>query len=134
MKYLLDTGAVAAIRRLGSDRSSPAAAWLNAVPPEDLFVSAMTCAELESGIRALRKTDLRKAEALRNWYEGQVLPFFEGRILPVDMEVVRAFTALQADGQISGAAAWIAATAAARGMTIVTRSDVLVKYSLSYFL
>lgn len=93
---------------------------LNAPPPDDIAVSVVTVAELHLGVllagdidrRALRLATLRLAEQLEP--------------IPVDETVAQAWAALVARLRASGRRmpvndSWIAATALARDMPVVTQ-------------
>ena len=77
--FLLDTNIVSELRR-----SRPHAAvlnWIQSVPQEQLYLSAVTIGEIQAGIEVTRQQDSIKAEALERWLNG-VLTTYE--ILPVD--------------------------------------------------
>ena len=99
-------------------------AWIDAQALETLYLSAITVAELRSGIAAMPEG--KRKVALHARLEEQVLPVFGSRILPFDVESSAAYAALlvraRAAGQGIGMAdAYIAAIAATRGLTVATR-------------
>ncbi len=100
-------------------------AWLDARPSRELFVTAVTVAEVLTGIAFLpdgrRRRDL--AEAAERALDGP----FGGRILPFDDAAARAYAEIAAARRIVGrplpqADAQIAAIARARGMAVATRN------------
>lgn len=100
-------------------------AWLDAQAPATLCLTSITLAELLAGVAALpagrRRTKLGQA------LTEQVLPLFEGRVLPFDMRAAHAFSQVQAGAQAAGnpiafADAAIAAIAAAHGFAVATRN------------
>jgi predicted nucleic acid-binding protein len=98
--------------------------WLDAQAVETLFISAITIAELRFGIAAMPSG--RRQTILRDRLEGEVLPHFSGRILSFDLTTSQFYSELMARARASGKAigtadGYIAATAAANGLTISTR-------------
>ncbi|NSY51889.1 type II toxin-antitoxin system VapC family toxin [Agrobacterium tumefaciens] len=99
-------------------------AWLDAQAVETLFISAITIAELRFGIAAMPSG--RRQTILRDRLEGEVLPHFSGRILSFDLTTSQFYSELMARARatrkaIGTADGYIAATAAANGLTISTR-------------
>lgn len=99
-------------------------AWIDAQAIETLYLSTITVAELRFGIKAL-PSGRRKTELDRR-LEADVLPLFDGRIVPFDMDATQAFANLMAkagrDGRaISKADGYIAAIAVSRGFPVATR-------------
>lgn len=118
--YLLDTGVVFELRKAKSGRTDPGlAAWASGVARQNLFLSALSLLELDSGATRLERRDKAAGTALRGWIDGQLTAAFEGRILPVDVAVVRRRAQLPlADPRD----ALLAATAAEHALTLVTRT------------
>ena len=70
--YLLDTNVVSELRR---PRPHGAVLdWIARVPAEQLFVSAVTVGEIQTGIETTREQDEAKAEELEAWLD-KVLVF-----------------------------------------------------------
>lgn len=124
--YLLDTNIVStdapAKRTVGTGAF---AAWVRA-HSDRLYLSTITVAEIEAGIaRAARIGATRKAADLRNWLSA-VEHLYAGRILPFGVEEAR-----HAGAMLDRARAHdpgfediaIAATAAARGLTVLTANE-----------
>jgi predicted nucleic acid-binding protein len=119
---LLDTNVISEPWKPVPDES--VIAWLDAQAVETLFISAITIAELRFGIAAMPSG--RRQTILRNRLEGEVLPHFSGRILSFDLTTSQFYSELMARARASGKAigtadGYIAATAAANGLTISTR-------------
>ena len=98
--------------------------WIDAQPLETLFLSAITVAELRAGV-ALLPAGKRRA-GLQTSLEKRVLPLFAGRVLPFDLGCTQAYAELMAKARASGlqvasADGYIAAIAAANGLTVATR-------------
>lgn len=120
MRYVLDTNVVSALRVRG--RNPAVEAWVAAVPVPRLFVTAMTIAEIERGVRARERTDAAQGAVLREWLEEHVLPAFAGRVLPFDLAAARVLAGYRIPEHAPLDDALIAATAQASGMVVVTRN------------
>ena len=99
-------------------------AWIDAQALETLFLSAITVAELRTGV-ALLPTGKRRSVLQEN-LEQRVLPLFAGRILPFDLGSTGAYAdrialARAAGYAIATADACIAAIAVANGLSVATR-------------
>lgn len=123
--YLLDTGVVLELRKAKTGRTDPGlASWAAGVPRQSLFLSALTLLELDAGAAAAGRKDKAAGAALRGWIDAQVLAAFEGRILPVDVAVVRRRAQLAYADARDGL---IAATALEHGLTLATRTPAAFK-------
>jgi predicted nucleic acid-binding protein len=121
--YLLDTNVVSELRKAKSGRADPnVVAWAQPIPVGSLFLSAITVLELELGVLLIERRDAAQGNVLRAWLDQSVLPAFEGRILPVDVEVARRCARMHVPDPRSERDALIAATALVHGMTVVTRN------------
>jgi predicted nucleic acid-binding protein len=124
--YLVDTNILSA----GSPGAGTAVAglveWLDAASPH-LFLSVVTASEILSGIALQkRKGATRKAEALQNWWQD-VEHLYGSRILPFDLAAATEAGAMLDRARSQGFDPGfpdiaIAATAAARGFTVLTRN------------
>ena len=119
---LLDTCVVSEPLRSGPD--TRVIEWIDAQPLETLFLSAITVAELRAGV-ALLPAGKRRAGLLES-LETRVLPLFAGRVLPFDLGCTQAYAELMAKARasglaIAGADGYIAAIAAANGLTVASR-------------
>jgi toxin FitB len=108
--------------------------WLASTDEDDIFVSAITIAELRRGIERLPVG--KKRTRLDEWLDRELYLRFETRILPVDSQVADLCGRLIARSEHKGrpmhlADACIAATAVLHGLTLVTRnvSDFLAVVS-----
>ncbi len=99
-RYLLDTNIISdATRPAPSDRLI---AWLGQQADGDLFISALTIAEIQRGI--LEMPEGRKRAALVAWFAGSEGPaaLFMGRILPFDAAAGLVWARLMAEGRTAG--------------------------------
>ena len=115
--YLLDTNVISAARR--PDRAPQVAAWLRGKAEGDLFLSVITIGEIERGICAQERQNPAFAADLRTWVDRTV-QVFSDRILPFSSEDARIWGRLSQEIGHGGADLMIAATALARGATVVT--------------
>ncbi len=121
--YLLDTNVVSELRKAKSGKADAnVVAWAQPIPVGSLFLSAITVLELELGVLLIERRDAAQGKVLRAWLDQSVLPAFEGRILPVDVEVARRCARMHVPDPRSERDALIAATALVHGMTVVTRN------------
>lgn len=121
MNYLLDTNVVSALRVPA--RNPEVASWVAGRPIQHLFTSALTIAEIERGVAKRERQDPHQAIALREWFEGQVLPAFAGRVLSFDLESARVLASYRVPEHAPLDDAMIAAVAQAHNMQLVTRNE-----------
>jgi predicted nucleic acid-binding protein len=123
VKYLLDTCVLSEFVKTVPE--ARVLTWINARAESDLYVAAMSLAELQRGVARLpasrRKTDLGA------WLE-QLQAGFADRILPFTYETAGYWGEMCARVEAGGRtmAAFdsiIAATAAEHGLVLVTRND-----------
>lgn len=119
--FILDTNVVSELRRR-QKLSQEVVAWANALPASAVFLSAITILELERGTLLIARRDSTQGAILRTWIDEQILPRFEGRILPVDTRVARRCAQLQVPDPRPDRDCMIAATALVHGMTVATRN------------
>ena len=98
--------------------------WIDAQALETLYLSAITVAELRSGVALLPAG--KRRDGLRENLEKRVLPLFAGRVLPFDLACTSAYAKLLAKARKAGRAlamadACIAAIAQTHGLAIATR-------------
>jgi len=122
--YLLDTNVVSE-----SIKPRPAArvvTWLAAQRSARIYLSVLTLGEIQQGI--VRSSNPRRVERLTRWLDDELQPQFQGRLLPIEGQVMKTW------GQITGQAllhgrpvsyvdSLLAATAITHGLTLVTRNS-----------
>lgn len=121
--YLLDTNVISAFRR-PERLPEKVQAWAESVESADFFLSAITILEIEQGILARERSDAAQGATLRAWFDEDVIPTFEDRILPFDADAARKCAALHVPDPRPERDAMIAATAIIHGLKIVTRNVV----------
>lgn len=119
--FLVDTDYLSETRKVARANLN-VMAWSRANPDRTLHVSAITILEIELGICHLARRDLSQSGMLREWLEVVVLPNFVGRILDVDLAIVRRAAALHVPDPRPHLDALIAGTALVHGLTLVTRN------------
>lgn len=121
--FVLDTNAVSELRKAQfGEADSRFVKWADNASPSDFYISAITIMELEIGALQIERRDAEQGAVLRRWLERQVLPSFEGRILPVDMSVARCCARLHVPDRKNERDALIAATGLVHKMMVVTRN------------
>ena len=121
--YLLDTNVVSELRKIKTGRANlHVKMWSENESLESTFLSVITIMELEQGTLLMERRDLAQGAMLRTWLDGQVLREFDGRVLPVDMQIAKRCAALHVPAPCSYRDSLIAATALVHSMTVVTRN------------
>ncbi len=125
-RFLLDTNIVSQFTK--PVPSSGLVEWLAKQADEDLFISALTVAEVWKGI--LEKPAGRRREQLEQWFSGPQGPqtLFAGRVLSFDANAALIWARLMAAGSTTGKPrsaldTIIAAIAEANDCTVVTDNE-----------
>jgi predicted nucleic acid-binding protein len=119
--FLLDTNVISELRKARA-ADPKVVAWANSVEASLLFISAITVLELEQGVLLVERRDAKQGMALRAWLDGQVMPEFASRTLPINADVARRCASLHVPDPRSERDALIAATALVHGLTVFTRN------------
>lgn len=83
---LLDTNVVSEPLRPATDPR--VLAWIGAQAIETLYLSAITVAEIRFGIAAMPPS--KRRDTLSRRLETEVLPLFQDRVLPFDLDAAQA--------------------------------------------
>ena len=125
-RYLLDTNIISNVTK--PDPSTALLAWMAEQTDNDLFISALTVAEIRRGL--LEKPAGKKRTLLEAWFTGPEGPqaLFAGRVLPFDEKAALLWARLMADGTAKGRPRSaldmiIAAVAEANGCVVVTDNE-----------
>ncbi|HEX7334019.1 MAG TPA: type II toxin-antitoxin system VapC family toxin [Pyrinomonadaceae bacterium] len=120
--FLLDTNIISELVKPHPDVN--VTDWIEGADESLLHLSVLTLGEIRRGIAALPQS--RRRATLEAWLDKDLRLRFEGRILPVDMEVADRWGLLTAAARNSGIAlpvigCLLAATALEHNLTLVTR-------------
>jgi predicted nucleic acid-binding protein len=116
--YLLDTNVVSELRK--PKPHGAVIAWIQGIPNNELFISALTLGELQAGAERTRRQDQEKAASIEAWIDQLADSY---AVIPMDGSMFRDWARLmegKSDHLLEDA--MIAATARVRGLIVVTRN------------
>lgn len=119
VEFLLDTNVLSETRKRAAD--SRVVSFLESAEPSALYLSVLALGELRKGVAMKRRADPPAAKSLGAWVDGLEFSFAD-RILGIDAATGRLWGEWSADRPRSVIDTLMAATAAAHGMTLVTRN------------
>ncbi|MBC6447756.1 type II toxin-antitoxin system VapC family toxin [Actinokineospora xionganensis] len=119
-EFLLDTNIVSEIGK--KTPNSGVAAWFDAAPASDLFLSVLVIGEIGQGIERLVRRDRAQATVFEQWLT-QLVTVHAERIVPVTAEVADQWGHLNAH-RLPVVDGLLVATAMVHGWTLVTRNGV----------
>ena len=120
---MIDTNVVSELMR--AEPSAEVLSWMDEQTPRELFVTAVTEAEVRTGIALLPEG--RRRRGLAEACERAFGSLFAGRVLPFDSDAARTYAEIAAARRVLGrpvsqADCQIAAIARSRGMAVATRN------------
>lgn len=123
MNCLLDTCVLSEFTRRQPEER--VVRWLSSLDEETVYLSVLSIGEIQHGIERL--DDSPRKEALRAWLVDELIPRFDGRILPLDVPTMIGWGELVARLERQGRKmpavdSLIAATALAHNLRLVTRN------------
>ena len=122
--YLLDTNVVSELRK-GPRADGRLMAWFQRRDRRELFLSAITLAELRRGIALIARRDSVQGDHLRGWCDRLQRDFGRtGRLLPIRAAEAAAWGELMALRPLPVLDGFPAATAQYHSLTLVTRNEV----------
>ncbi len=123
MKYLFDTCVISEL--VSKQPSARVVEWVDSLDPDDVYLSVLTIGEIIKGIEKLPNS--RRKTELHTWLKEDLLALVQGKIIPVDMDVIMEWGILTAHVESAGKPmpaidALIAATVKVNQLTLVTRN------------
>ncbi|MFN0005350.1 MAG: type II toxin-antitoxin system VapC family toxin [Burkholderiaceae bacterium] len=116
--YLLDTNVISELRK--PKPHGAVLQWISNIKDSELFLSAVTIGEIQSGIETTRDQDPLKANQIEKWLDQLINNF---NILPMDTLAFRIWSKLMAkESSTVNEDAMIAAIAISNNLTVVTRN------------
>ena len=98
MKYLLDTCVISEVIKPRADKN--VIAWMQKQDEESLYLSVLTFAEIEKGIE--KSPDAARKRKLQLWVEEDLKVRFQGRIIPINMDVAVKWGIIQGAAELQG--------------------------------
>jgi toxin FitB len=118
-RYLLDTNVISETRK--SKPHGAVTSWMSSVRSEQIFVSAVTLAELQTGAEIVRECDKSKAEEIEAWIDRLEI---SAQILSMDSTCFRDWARLMQHKPTQMAIdGMIAALARVHGLIVATRNE-----------
>ena len=118
-RYLLDTNVVSELRK--ARPHGAVLAWINQLQADQIYLSAVTIGELQTGVELTRQQDPAKAAEIELWVDKLAESL---QVLPMDAACFREWARLmegKAERLIEDV--MIAATARIHSLTIATRNE-----------
>ena len=98
MKYLLDTCVISEVIKPRADKN--VISWMQNQDEESLYLSVLTFGEIEKGIE--KSPDGARKRKLKLWVEEDLKKRFEGRILPINIDVSIKWGVIQGNAELLG--------------------------------
>ena len=121
--YLLDTNIISELKKLDSGKIHPQVQrWAYSINLMQTKISVVSITEIRTGILSLARKDQAQAASLDNWFTNRLLPAYRTKTLPVDAKVALIYAQLNVPNKRPINDAYIAATAIAHKLKLVTRN------------
>jgi predicted nucleic acid-binding protein len=134
VNFLLDTNVISEWVKPEPDRH--VGTWLSEADEDRVFVSVISFSEIRRGIELMVAG--RRRERLAQWLAEELPPRLEDRILAIDRRVADIWSVVTARSEKKAHAmgsmdAFVAATAEARELTLVTRNYQRLRTGRNFF-
>jgi predicted nucleic acid-binding protein len=121
--FLPDTNVFSELKKIPRGLAEPSVVrWFAQTPVSEVWLSVIVGFEITKGMLLKQRHDPAQAAELLRWYEFDVLPRFDRRILPVTLEIAERCAALQVPDPRAVPDSLLAATALVHNLTVVTRN------------
>ena len=121
--YLLDTNIISELKKLDSGKIHPQVQrWAYSINLMQTKISVVSITEIRTGTLSLARKDKAQAASLDNWFTNRLLPAYRTKTLPVDTKVALIYAQLNVPNKRPINDAYIAATAIAHKLKLVTRN------------
>ena len=118
-RFLRDTNVISELRK--TKPHGAVVAWLETLRVEQIFLSAVTMGELQTGVELTRRQNPAKAREIESWLSLVEMSF---AFVPMDPACFREWSRLMAGKpDVLREDAMIAATATVYGFTVATRDE-----------
>jgi len=119
IQYLLDTNVVSELRK--SKPHGAVLAWITELKADQIYLSAVTIGELQTGVELTRRQNSVKAAEIEQWVDQLAESF---QVLPMDARCFREWARLM-EGKIDHLIedVMIAATARIHHLIVATRNE-----------
>ncbi len=122
--FLLDTNVLSDARKNRAGKANKGVIrFMTDTPPLETFISVITLMEIKQGVLRLARRDKQQAVIYNDWLESEIMPTFEGRIIPITTEIALVCASFHVPDKSPANDAMIAATAKVNGLTVVTRNS-----------
>lgn len=120
MNFLLDTNVISELRK--KQPSTPVLAWFERTADDHLYFSVLSVGEIRRGIEKLAEP--KRRAVLVSWLEDELIPWFDRRLLSIDLVVAERWGRLLAEvgRPLPTIDSLLAATALVHDLTLVTRN------------
>ncbi|MDH5433331.1 MAG: type II toxin-antitoxin system VapC family toxin [Gammaproteobacteria bacterium] len=123
MSYLLDTCVISELFKPKPNQNLTK--WIESQEEYELYVSVLTFGEIEKGIEKV--SDENRKEKIKLWVEEDLKNRFEGRIIPLDLDIAIQWGRIQGSAEQTGKPmpaidGLIAASGLAYDLVVVTRN------------
>ena len=98
MKYLLDTCVISEVIKPRADKN--VISWMQNQDEESLYLSVLTFGEIEKGIE--KSPDEARKRKLQLWVEEDLKKRFEGRIVPINIDISVKWGTIQGNAELLG--------------------------------